>query len=222
MKKLTSYLLAVSSYITLSSAFAQTRDAWSTIKLERKITKPLTVFFNQEYRFNENITELGLFFYELGAEYKINKAIKIAGAYRYLNKRRLDDTYNSHSRYYGEITFKQKFKPLVLMYRIRFQSQLLDFIEKSNKTVPTNNLRNKVTVKWDLGKRYTPYISGEVFYQLTNNSRREFDRVRYYVGIDYEINKRSEAGIYYLLQREFNVVDPTYDYVFGITYTRSF
>lgn len=204
-----------------SSGFAQVNDAgqWTTLTLERKFTQSYAMYLTQELRFNQNISELGVFFTELGAEYKINNLIKISAAYRFVNSRRLDGTYNGHSRYYTDITIKKKFKPVILIYRLRYQSQLLNFVEQSQKTIPTTNIRNKFIVKLDLHKSYTPYIAAELFYQLNDNIRKEFDRVRYYVGFDYEINKKNEVGLYYLLQKEFNVVNPNSDYVIGLTYT---
>ncbi|NCO55833.1 MAG: DUF2490 domain-containing protein, partial [Bacteroidetes bacterium] len=83
--------------------------------------------------------------------------------------------------------------------------------------------RNKFTLKYDTDKRYTPYASVELQYQFRNPREWESDntlhRSRYSIGVDYKINKKSTFGLYYLIQREFNVVNPQYLYIVGMEYS---
>ena len=71
-------------------------------------------------------------------------------------------------------------------------------------------------VKLDLEKKYTPYISAELF---TDVKARLNNKVRYAMGVNYRINKLHELGFYFMHQREFNVEDPYFDYIWGVNYS---
>ncbi|MBL0072094.1 MAG: DUF2490 domain-containing protein [Bacteroidetes bacterium] len=90
---------------------AQVNDAglWTSINLEKKITKKIAVDLSQEFRFNENISELGSFFTEISAQYKLHKNLSIGAGYRFINKRELDDSYEKRHRMLFDLNAKEKF-----------------------------------------------------------------------------------------------------------------
>lgn len=204
--------------------FSQVNDAglWASINLEKKINPKLAIALTEEARFNENISELGSAFTELGANYKIKKNILIGVSYRFIQRRGVDDFYSLRHRYMIDLTIKHKIKKVSFALRERFQSQYADVNTSENGRLSERTLRNKLTVKYDLDKKYTPYISAELFYQLNNVMGNEFDNIRYAVGFEYKFNKTSSLDLFYLINKEMNINDPVTDYVIGMGYNYTF
>ncbi len=171
---------------------------------------------------NENFTELGTFFTDIGLTYKISKNFRISGNYRIIEKRRLDDSYSIRHRYYFDLSYREKFKPIVVQYRIRFQSQYKDVYSSSDGMMPEYYLRNKITLKLDLDKKFTPYIYSELFTPLNKPDGIYIDNVRYCAGTEYKLNRMHSFDIFYMIQKEYNVPDPWTDYILGIGYNFTF
>ena len=207
-----------------SFSFAQTKDLWqwTTLSIDKKITPKTSVIFDEEFRLFENASRINLFHTNIGVSHKINSYFKVALVYRWIGKSQRDGTYSSRHRIYADASFKYKISPVIFTYRARFQSQVRDVNSSDEGTVPENYWRSKFDLKFDLNRAYKPYIAAEYRYQFNNNRLMEannsFDRGRYYIGCDYEINKKNSFGLYYMIQREFNVNDPETDFVIGIVY----
>jgi hypothetical protein len=44
-------------------------------------------------------------------------------------------------------------------------------------------------------------------------------RIRVFAGIDYKINDKNTCGIYYLIQQEWNTIDPQNLYILGLLFS---
>ncbi len=199
---------------------AQTNDAglWASINLEKKINKKFSVQLGEELRFYENYSELGSFFTEASLEYKLNKTFGFSAGYRFTNKRRVDDSYSMRHRFLVNATAKRKFKQLNAGLRLRYQSQFSDYYSDAEGQIPANYFRAKLAFKYDLNKKYTPFISGELF---TNTNRPEgilMDNYRIEAGIEYEFSKVSSLQLSYIFNKEVQVKDPWTLYVIGVSW----
>lgn len=219
-KLLPGLLLVLYCLLPAARANAQDQDAnlWMTISIEKKIIKPLSLTLTQEFRMNENITELGTFFTGLEVTYKINKYLRVSGGYRFINKRRVDDSYSKRHRYYFDLSVRKKFKPVTLSFRTIFQSQYKDVFSSDDGKVPGNYWRNKLELKFDAGKNIQPYISAEIFTPLKRPYNIFFDLTRYCGGVEYQINRMNTIDVYYMFQKENNVNAPQIDHIIGIGY----
>jgi hypothetical protein len=74
------------------------------------------------------------------------------------------------------------------------QTELIDVQSSDKGPVPEWNSRHKVEVKYDFGKKYTPFASFELRYQFFNPRDAESDqtwhRYRAAMGVEYELNKK--------------------------------
>ncbi len=215
-----SLLVFVLLLLFISNSHAQTQDAnlWMNVAIEKKITPKFSIGISQEFRMNENITELGTFFTDLCFNYKITKNIRVSANYRIINKRRLDDSYSLRHRYYFDLSFRKKYRPVIFNFRTRFQSQYKDVLSSNDGKVPSNTLRNKLTVKFDAGKKLQPYISAEIYTPLHRPFDIFIDNTRYSAGVEYEINRMHTIDVFYLFQKEYNINKPQIDHVLGIGY----
>ena len=225
MKKLLS--LFVFSFGIIFSAAAQYDDAglWTTVNVEKKLRNNFHVLLTQEFRLKENFSQINLFYTDIGFGYRPLNFLKVELAYRLVEKRLITDFYSTRHRLMLDITLKKKLGYFDVAYRHRLQREVRNVNSSENGRVPEWYSRNKLTVKYDLQKKYTPYISTELRYQIDDPRNIESDqtwhRARYASGIDYELNKKNKFGLYYLIQREWNVSLPENLYIIGLEYTMS-
>ena len=204
---------------------AQVNDAglWASISIEKKLTQRLSLGFTEEARFNENISELGTLFSDIGLGYKFfgGEWLGVSANYRFIDKKRLDDSYSTRHRWYIDAVVKKKFGMLVPSFRTRFQSQYADVFTSDAGWKADHYTRNKLTLKLDMEKKYKPFISAELFTQLNDGALLN-DNVRYAAGVDYSFNEHSAFGIGYLVEREMNVKNPEHNYIVTLGYAYSF
>lgn len=207
-----------------SAAFAQWNDAqlWTSVSIEKKIIKPLSVSLSEELRFSENISELGTIFTDVGLTWKFHKNWRLSGNYRFTNKIRLDNSYSNRHRYYFDLSYRRKFYQFSVMLRSRFQSQYADVNSSETGHLPEYYSRNKLTLKYNITPRIAPYLSAEAFIPLNNPKVKGIDNMRYSVGLEWEFVKNSTLDVFYLIQQEYQAKDPETDYVTGIGYSFSF
>ena len=185
----------------------------------------MSVFLTEEYRVRENFSQTNLFYTDLGVEVRPLNFLKISFAYRLIEKYLIDKTFSYRHRAMLNITVKQKFGNFGLSYRQRLQSEVRNIYSSAIGSVPEWYSRNKFELKYDLHKPVTPYIAIELRYQINNpravESNRLWHRNRYFVGLDYKKSDKHSFGLYYMIQREYNVSSPQNLYIVGLEYSLS-
>lgn len=212
-------LIMLSGFLFCIPAKGQNKDAglWTSLSFEAKLVKKLSFNLSQELRFNENITELGTVFTDVGLEYKLNKHFRIAADYRYNKKRSADNFYTTRHRLYADFKYELKIKPFQIQVRTRF-SNSTELNHQAEGSDIEYYLRNKLSLKWDLEKQFTPYISVELFSPLNYPRYSAFDNIRSTAGIEYNFSKHHKIDVFYMIQKEMNVSDPETDFVVGLGY----
>jgi hypothetical protein len=203
---------------------SQVNDAqlWMNVNLEKKVTPAFSVLFTEEIRMYENITEIGTVFSELGASYRFDKRFKVAATFRFTNKKRVDDSYDSRQRYYFDFIYREKLKPLIVSVRMRFQSEYKEYTTSPEGRMPGNHLVPKLTLKFDPGKRHLFYIYGEPYFRLNRIVYGSCDQIRTCAGLEYSFNRMHMIDLHYMIEKEFNVIHPETKYVTGIGYYFTF
>jgi hypothetical protein len=207
-----------------SSLNAQDRDAglWTSLTVQTKVAKRLTADLSQEFRFNENISELGTWFTDAGLEYRVAKHFQAALNYRFMLKRQMEDYYSRRHRLYLDLKFDQKFKPVVLQFRTRLQDEYADIGRSDSWREASWYMRNKLTAGLDLDKKYAPYLSLELFTPLFEKNAAAFDNLRAAAGLEYSLTKRQKLDVFYMIQKELNVSQSETDFIIGTGYSIRF
>lgn len=210
--------------LLFTKATAQVKDAglWLNFSMEKKFTKKISASLSQELRFNENISELGTAFTEVGGEYKFNKRFTGELYYRYVQKRQLNDYYLNSHRWFVDLSYKRKIKKISFTLRQRVQAQVRALETSSESKLPEYYMRTKLALKMDLDKKYTPFIAGEIFYPAFSGQDLFIDNTRFSLGFEYDFNKRHSVTLFYMINTEVNVNDPWTDYISGASYKYSF
>ena len=226
MKKI-AILFLVSIWFIPQSQAQVTEDAglWCTFNVEKALTQKFSLFITEEYRVRENFSQHNLFYTDLGASFKPVKMLKFSLSYRTIQKFQEENTISFRNRITFDILLKQKFGKLVFSYRQRIQSEYRNVYSSELGAIPEWYTRSKLSIKYDTDKKLTPYVSAEYRYQINNprsvESNKLWHRQRYQVGFDYKKSERNTFGVYYLIQREWNVSAPQSLYILGLEYTIS-
>lgn len=224
MSRQQKHILLLLLFLMGNSLFAQVNDAglWLSVNLEKKITPAFSACFTEEVRLNENITEVGTIFSDLGLTYKLWKRLKIGAFYRFSLKRRLDDTYNQFHSWYCEASYREKIKPISLILRLRYQSKYSDPETSEKSGIANSHIRTKLTLKYDTDKKIEPYVYAELFFGLNSTSNSSFDQIRGCAGFEYTFNRMHKIDLHYLIRKECQANNPETDYVIGISYYLTF
>lgn len=212
---------------TISSFSQSTNDAglWTTCNVEKELKNNFSILLTQEFRLRENFTRLNLFYTELGVAVRPVDFLKVSLTYRTIEKFIFDNTFSYRHRLSLDILLKQKFGNIIVSLRQRTQSEVRNINSSDIGNIPEWYFRERVQLKYDLDKPITPYISTEFRYQINNpravESNKLWHRGRYCVGLDYKKSDKHSFGIYYLIQREFNVSAPQNIYIVGLEYSLS-
>ena len=198
--------------IPMSSVLAQTQEdaeVWTGVRLNKRITKNVLLRIRQEVRINDNISSVKSAFVDAGVHYSLNKYLKVTGNYRYIS----DGKGFYDHRYYTDLRFRYKIKPVIFSFRNRFQHEA-QFTEKGIEQELLN--RNKFQIAFDLDKKISPFVSTELYYDYYKST---VNKLRYTIGLDMELKNRMDLTLFYRLQREINVANPTYSYILGVGYS---
>lgn len=216
-------LIFVLFFISSSSAQQNDFGVWGSIAVTHKFSRKLSATIEEQFRFNQNASNLVQYFTDAGLEYSISKKFKVALCYRFINSDQYT-YYSKRHRLYADLSYKTKSSRLQLLLRTRLQEQQQDIHSSEHGRIPAWYSRNKITAKIDLNKKYSPYVSAELFYMISapNEDGGIIDKMRYAAGVEYEFNRVHAIDLYYLIQQDKNVNDPLTDFVVGLGYAFSF
>jgi hypothetical protein len=202
---------------------AQQSDAglWLSASVEKKVNKKFTAVITQEVRLNENMSRAGTVFSEAAIDFRFARRWSAGLSYRFINRRRTDDFYSIRHRYMADLSYRIRLKKFSFTPRLRYQVQYRDINTSENGKIPSKYFRGKLTVRYNLEKRYTPFFSTELFYQM-GIKEKFVDNLRYMAGFNYELSKFHSLNIFYMINKEIQVNDPLTEYNFGVGYQYSF
>jgi hypothetical protein len=221
---LSAFVLVVLAGLWNPAARAQVNDAglWVSLNLEKRVTPAFSLHLSDELRLNENISEAGTHFTEFGGEHMIFKGLSGGVYYRFIQRRRLDDSYSKRHRFFAELSYKRKIGKISVALRERVQSQYKDLHSSDNGKIPEYYLRSKLTLRTKIIKRTQAFANTEVFYQLSNPKGNEVDQIRTSAGLEYKINPGGSIEAFYMINKEVRVSNPVTDYIIGLGYSYTF
>lgn len=208
--------------IVPSACLAQIDDVglWLGVTLQSNFTRQLEGSLTEQLRMSNDVTRINLLLSDIGLDYNLNKKLKVGFHYRFINSNK-ENYYSVRHRFYADIAWKEKVKFISITLRERIQEQFADFISSETGKIPEWVLRSKLTAKIDLDKKYSPYVSFEIFYLIDNvKAETGITDFRYETGINYEFNRIHSVNPFLLCQitRSTNFIE----LIYGVSYTYSF
>jgi hypothetical protein len=203
MKKLLSVFVLLNFFAVVK---AQTKDVqlWTGPILKYNITKKIRLDFEQQFRFNENISSYDFTFSEFAVRYKVFKYLDVKAVYRHsfipeVTSGSVISEYDKSRICFDASTGIEIFNTgLEIGYRIRYQDSW-----EHTTMASTHYIRNRFDLSYNLSKLVDPYTSWDNFYRL--DGKNEVRQNRYVFGLTWKITKDLDIDSYYLFQKDKNV-----------------
>lgn len=216
-------LLIISVSTSRAQEFEDDAALWLKLNLEKKINDKFDVHFAHSSRINNNVSEYGLGYGALGVSYARNKNIKVMLDYALRKRRNLDGSYGTRHRIFFTLILKKEIARFTFSYRYRFQAQLKDMLTSEDGLVPRYYDRHKLSIKYELSKRFKAYISEELYYPYYQAKNKGFDQSRSAIGLVYKLSKKKSIDGNFTYRHELNAFNRTNrDFIYYITYSYEF
>lgn len=195
---------------------------WFEAQFDKKLNKKLDLSAEFEQRFKNNSLGYDRTMVTVVTEYDIKDYLEVAGGLRALLKTDKEENLGVRYRLHLDATAGYPVRDTDLSLRIRLQYGIDDLNRVGD--LNSNNLVNRCRIKAAhhiFGTRFELFGSLEGMFMLSGNPARNFYAIRYSAGAQYALNFSSEFSLRYMLEDEFNVVDPLQGHIVVFGYSLS-
>ena len=210
-------LLLCSFKISAQSEYQKDAAIWSHIKLSKSINKKWGLEFKFQQRFDNNISRLDRSSLNVNLEYKMYKGVRLEAAYAFMANQALDLSYSYRNRLRAALVLEKKFGQIEVSYRALSQWRYTDMFTDEEGFFPRWVLRNRLRVKYDLNRSFSPYASIESFVPLNGMYRQTLSKYRGQLGFLYHLSASVSLEAFYLFQQQLYSNNASrQDHVYGI------
>ena len=212
-------------FIAAADLQGQVEDfqSWWELELNKKISGKLDLNGELELRFKNNSLQYSRTLLTLGASYDFSDYFRLAGGGRAVFV--MDGEQQMHTRYRFHMDGMGSYNlsGFDLSLRIRLQYGFDDVLAfryiKLNALVNRNRLKLRHHI---FGTRFGWFATVESWHGSTNESQWLTFAMRYSVGLRFSPNFTSRFSLRYILEDEFNVINPRQLHVVVLGYTYRF
>ena len=211
--------------VPLVPLLGQDKDfrSWYEVEVDGDITDRLGLSGELELRTKNNSRHYDRSLLTLAASYRINEFLGSAAGHRALLVNDFETGLEPRYRLHADLNGKHGVFGMDLSLRVRFQ---YGFEEPRYFTYWTDNtFVNRIKLKAGyhiFGTRLDLQASAESWGLILDNNGTFFKRIRYGTGISCQLSFSSELGMHYILEDEFNQVNPKQAHVLVLAYAYSF
>ncbi len=168
---------------------------WNTDSQELKLNKSFKAVMEEEFRFNNNVSQLYYQHYDGSLIYAINKYVNCGAGYRQIFEQFRNTRNKSVNEPYVVSTVFWEFAGWKFSDRNRF-----DF--RHFRYGRTDSWRYRNLLKMEFPWKFTPlefqpYVSDELFFTTIGQS---FHENRFLAGFGFKITKEIKSEVYYMLR----------------------
>ena len=197
------FLLIVKFYYSQNSDF----QTWSSIEIEKKIIKSVSISIEEEVRIAQNSTSFNTSNTSISGLYSFNKFIKAGIGYRYSYSYDIEDGYSVSHRLMVDGVLKYKLGDFAFSFRERFQDDWQTEKTSPTATYPDLYLRHKLQIKYNVPKiSLFPYLEAELFQSLNNPIQNKVDKYRWTAGLEYDFKNDLSVSLFYRIQDSHKVL----------------
>jgi len=208
-------ILGLSGFYTIVNAQVKDIQLWTGPTVKYNISKKIRLDFEQQFRFKENISTYNYTLSEFGLKYKLFEYLDLKATFRqsFLPSRNTgtEISDNNKSRVYLDASTGIKIfnTGIKAGYRFRYEHSW-----ENITLVPSDYLRNRFELDYNLSKLVDPYADWESFFRL--NRKNEFRQNRCRIGLNWNISKKLNIDSYYLYMKDINVKNPETNFIIGL------
>ena len=198
-------------------------QSWWELELNKKISGKLDLNGELELRFKNNSLQYSRTLLTLGASYDFSDYFRLAGGARAVFV--MDGEQQMHARYrlHMDGVGSYDLSGFDLSLRIRLQYGFEDVLAFRYFRFNTLVNRNRLKVAHHIfGTRFGWFASVETLHGSTNESQWLTFAMRYSAGLRFSPNFTSRFSLRYIMEDEFNVINPRQLHVVVLGYTYRF
>jgi hypothetical protein len=217
---------AILAFFALFQAHSQETNygLWAGAELKKELFDRLEVTLAPEVRTTDRFSTLDEMLVDAIVDFEAIKYLTVFGSYRisqfYDDKK--DDRFIKQ-RFTAGLKSKVKLSRFRLGYQFRFQNDLLSKYTQGENLTVERNLRNKLSISYNIPKsKLTPYLSGELFYDISPEKQREFNKYRLRLGSTIPFSKRKAIEVFIQFQQQMNAKKNDRQYTLGLFYSFEF
>lgn len=196
---------------------------WTTLYFKYQFGLRHSITLRAENRGRKNFSDFNHFSGELKYAYHPKKWYQLSLGYRCANKGKGE----IENKFFTDFHLFYTIGNFSFAYRQRIQYEYQPAYSGNEATNDWQS-KNKFWLKYDSLGNFTPYLAGEIYWQMGGNDKPEtnkkFHRARWEAGGYYSINCKNSVALFGILQREWNKPQDTQKvlYVIGLTYFYKF
>jgi len=189
---------------------------WTTVSMEKKFNKRLSLNLINQTAINQNVKEVGSSFLDIGLQYKLSNYFAIGGNYRFIKLRNLDNNYDNLQRFYLDLIGSKGLGGFYFQFRTRFQDQLYGSNLLDTYQPNKYYIRNKLSVRYSINSKNSFNTSVEQFYRLNSVFQTQF--IRTSVGYSYKFNLHHRIDFAFTHQLGLNTKNTKMLFIYCIGY----
>lgn len=218
------FILVFVVLLTFGSAgslFGQQKDfqTWFEAEVNKGFKNGLDVSGEFEQRFYNNSTLYDRTQLTVAASYDPMEYLGLGGGFRFLTAADKDGDLHPGYRIHGDVKGKYTAWNVDFSLRVRFQYGFEEFFYFTS--LSDNSFVNRYRAKAAyhiFGTRFDVYASVEPWGLINNYNGHFFKKMRYSAGGTFRLNMQSGVGLRYILEDEFNRVNPLQSHILVFSY----
>lgn len=200
---------------------------WGNFEIESPLNKRWMIHLQHQSRFSNNATEYAYSYFDAGALVRISKNLRCTFNYIFANKKRTDPSFSYRHQFEGYFTYRKKIGKFVFFDRLLSDMQFKDFnTDAQGNRLRDFYLRNKITMRYKLPYKFTPYIAQETYYKFDGlyyeRGFRGINRIRLFSGLLYNITEHWLAELSYTMEFNHDAKTPTNNYMLSFGLVKTF
>lgn len=194
---------------------------WIYFKLNKKLNSKLDFQLNVQNRIDNNMAVYSQFYVYPELTYKVTKVFRLVAGYVLGKKRQLDGYYFTSQQAYAGFILKKNLQKFTFSYRNLLQQQSRNFPLETTNAAPVLFDRNKLTLNYEITKRWEVYAAEEISSRLYPYPQWAFKRSRSFLGTKFNFTKHSYLELYFMTQiKQYDHHLPGRDFIYGITFSQ--
>lgn len=188
-------------------------ELWTEVGIKKKLNDNLSFQVDYAHRFQDTFQTVKNRFFNLNAEYDINKEIEIGLAYRIFLK---DENGFAGRRWMPQVNIEPN------TGKLRFRGRSRMDIENNEEGNWIKTWRNQIRIKYNPESFFiTPSFTYELFHHLGKIQFGSYKN-RAMISFEIDLNKMHELEFSVGAQQEWNVRKPQFDEIFSLSYQFDF
>jgi hypothetical protein len=216
------FLTLLLALIAGGTLFGQQKDfqTWFEAEVKQGLKNGIELSGEFEQRFYNNSTRYDRTQLTVAASYDPLDYLSTSGGIRFLSAADKDGDLHPAFRIHGDAKGKYARWDVDFSLRVRFQYGFEEFFyfTSFSENAFVNRYRFKAAYHI-FGSRFDVFASLEPWGLINNYNGHFFKKMRYAAGGSYRLNMQSEIGLRYILEDEFNRLNPLQSHILVFSYT---